>query len=156
MRTKLWFIGLIAFAGNVLATDGFDLHRRGSGAHKESETATISSYGKNDGHQTSTVMQSTMQGFDGSVDVRIGVGTARMRVPQQLLPPINAAKDDGWLDIHDLEITDRDITGYVKFNFANKPKVRIDRMAGEINISGSGGHFDGTCKAVDDTSERAF
>lgn len=74
---------------------------------------------------------------------------AKLRPPKEVLPKINSAGEGGWFDIQELNMTDKQITGKVSFNIISKPTVKIDRVSGEIAISGMTQDFEGDCEARD-------
>ena len=149
----MFLLGAAAFAQEEAA---FDLHCTGSGTATDTDTTTVHTNSKTDGKSNSVVQSQTKRDFEGAVDVKIGVGEAKIRLPKDILPTLTSVKADGWSNIKDLEITEREITGKLSFNFANKPKLRIDRTTGEIYITGSGGSFTGTCKKYDPDAVKAF
>lgn len=44
--------------------------------------------------------------------------------------------------------SDKEIAGQVSINALNQPKVRIDRMTGDITIAGGFSEFTGKCEAT--------
>jgi len=159
MRIRaLCILGTLCLGGAALAQEegGFDLHCTGSGVATETDTTTVHAKSDSDGKSNAVVQSHSKREFEGAVDVRIAVGTAKIRLPKDLLPALTSVKDDGWSNINDVQINDREITGKLSFNFMNKPKLRIDRVSGEIFITGSGGSFRGTCKKYDPDAEKAF
>lgn len=92
--------------------------------------------------------------FDEQMDVDLNGGAARARVPRRFLPPLHGG-DGGWFEVNEVAVTDDAITGTVLINFANHPKLRIDRRSGSITLDGKVGAFAGTCKPFKE-EERAF
>jgi hypothetical protein len=45
--------------------------------------------------------------------------------------------------------SDREITGSIRFNLVNKPKVKIARMTGQLSVSSGFGEFDGKQSGLD-------
>lgn len=70
-----------------------------------------------------------------------------------MLPPIHGG-ENGWFKLSDIASSDRDITASADINFANHPKVRIDRVTGVINIVGKAGNFVGECRKFDPQAEK--
>jgi hypothetical protein len=92
--------------------------------------------------------------FDEQMDVDLNGGAARARVPRRFLPPLHGG-DGGWFEVNEVAVTDDAITGTVLINFANHPKLRIDRRSGSITLDGKVGAFSGMCKPFKE-EERAF
>jgi hypothetical protein len=46
------------------------------------------------------------------------------------------------------------MTGVVHINFANQPKLRIDRMTGKLSMSGGLSDFSADCSAADTTKPK--
>jgi hypothetical protein len=73
-----------------------------------------------------------------------------------MLPPVRGG-EDGWFKIKSIEVSDREIIGSVSVNPLNNPKLRIDRYAGNISISGKAGDYTGQCRPYEPATEkRAF
>lgn len=88
--------------------------------------------------------------------VEIVNGAGRIRLPRGLLPPLHGG-EGGWLELRDLVETDNEVTASAAVNFANHPKIRIDRIGGAISIDGTKGTFSGQCRSYDPaTVQRAF
>jgi len=94
--------------------------------------------------------------FEDQVNIEIIDGVGKIRMPRTMLPRIRGGKD-GWFEIENLKVGEREITGNAGVNFINSPKLRIDRMTGMISINGKSGSFAAQCKAYDPaTTQRAF
>ena len=122
------------------------------GRAEYSETATSNSHANMDFDVTKSASASSTTTYDtsaaASVSVELSKTGARLRLPSQLIPTIRAGGDNGWWPLNDLKITEAAMTGRMRLNPLNKPKVLIDRRTGEIHISTFGGSFDGVCKRV--------
>jgi len=92
--------------------------------------------------------------FDEQMDVDLNGSVARARVPRRFLPPLHGG-DGGWFEVNGVVATDDAITGTVLINFANHPKLRIDRRTGSIALDGKVGAYAGMCKPFKE-EERAF
>lgn len=90
-----------------------------------------------------------------SFGVSISGETAKIQVPRDLLPPLHGGGTDGWWDLANVHVSDREISGQYTLNLVNHPTVRIDRISGAISIDGHRQSFRGTC-AVADVSARKF
>jgi hypothetical protein len=53
------------------------------------------------------------------------------------------------LDVREISINDREITGEFKITILDNPDFRIDRVTGEITVSNSSVDFTGSCEKVD-------
>jgi len=89
--------------------------------------------------------------FDDQVNVKIDGTTGSIRLPRTMLPKLHGG-DAGWFELRDVKETDDAITGTAAVNFANHPKVHLDRITGTISIDGKSGHYSGTCQKYDPTS----
>lgn len=97
---------------------------------------------------SATIYGTRQQGFSEQVDVRLFGGDDRIRLPRTMLPPVHGG-NDGWFKLKNVVATDRTISASASVNFANNPKVHIDRVTGTISISGRAGDYSGQCAAVD-------
>jgi len=106
---------------------------------------------------TATGTSLSSVGFADQVKVELPEGgEGRIRIPRVMLPPIRGGKD-GWFTINDLVMTDKEIRGSVRINPTRSPKIRIDRITGNLNISGKVGTSNGDCQPFDPkTAERKF
>lgn len=84
-----------------------------------------------------------------------GAGGGKVKMPPALVPPISRGKD-GWWDFTKLDVTDDQIRGEFSMNWVNKPKVRIDRRTGDIDVKGYGFNFSGSCEKAENAEERKF
>lgn len=81
----------------------------------------------------------------------------RIRVPPTLLPPLRGGGKDGWWELTDVNVTDEEIAAKFALNPINQPRVRVDRRTGDIQISGFGSGFRGTCERFEvDPAARKF
>lgn len=86
-----------------------------------------------------------------SVGFRLQGGKAQLRIPSELLPQWRGGKN-GWFEVRDLMVSEREITGKVAVNIFMRPTFRIDRYTGELSSSGG---FQGKCQ-TQDVTERKF
>ena len=87
---------------------------------------------------------------EGTVDVKIVDGVARIQVPSILIGA--ASGSGGWFPVKDFVVTDTEITGRVRVGWFNSSTFNINRSTG-VMTSGAG--FRGQCTKVDET-KRAF
>jgi hypothetical protein len=107
------------------------------------------------GNATTNIYSQRQQGFGDQVDVRLFAGDDRIRMPRTMLPPIHGGSD-GWFKLKNVQADARSIRASAAVNFANNPKVHIDRVTGTISISGKAGDFSGQCQAVDADAKPQF
>lgn len=62
---------------------------------------------------------------------------------------IRGGGDEGWWTFQTIDIQPERIEGRISLNFANKPKVVINRRTGDIDIGGVGIAFSGVCQKVE-------
>jgi hypothetical protein len=84
------------------------------------------------------------------------VESASIRIPPVLFPSIYLSDKSEWLDITEIAMNDREITGEFKVTILSKPDFRIDRVTGEITISDSSVNFTGACEKVDPNAPPKF
>lgn len=94
--------------------------------------------------------------FSGSGYVEIYQGTARIKLPRPMMPLLSG-DNEGWFPVNDFFMNDREITGTIRINGLNKPKLRIDRSTGIITINGGFCDLTGQCELVqNDPAKRKF
>jgi hypothetical protein len=126
-----------------------DLHLicDGTGDHQVAHGAFGTASNRHGSASAFGVSHSSEQ-FGEQMDVEIAGGVAKTRVPRRFLPPAHGG-DGGWFDIKDLVVGPDEITGTVLINFANHPKLRIDRRSGAIEMDGKVGAYSGECRPYD-------
>jgi hypothetical protein len=135
------------------------LHLICGGSGTENDVSTASAYAvdaRGNTYQAQAVGSDSVP-FADRVEVALNDdNTGRIRMPPNLYPPMGDG-DNGWFNLKNVARTDKEITGSVKLNFINSPKVRIDRLQGTITINGRIGNYSGECRAFDPaTVERKF
>ena len=94
--------------------------------------------------------------FEDQVTLWLEGENGSLRMPRSMLPRIRGGVD-GWFNLSDVEVSDREITGTIRVSILNKPKLRLDRYTGAISISGKSGDYNGQCEKFDPAEvERAF
>jgi hypothetical protein len=122
----------------------------GQGSVMASQSATVNQYDfKHKENKVGVAQTQVRRPFTGNGMVEISSGTARMRIPDPLVPALMSGDNNGWYPIEDLFVNEREITGVVHINFLNKPKLRIDRMTGKLAMTGGMGDFAADCSAAD-------
>lgn len=131
----------------------------GSGSVKETETTYVNQRVRSGDEKSSgfgTVQSTVSKSFNGTAYVEIVEPFARIRPPNAMVPTLSSG-EDGWFEIKKLEITENEITGVVRFNVLNKPKLRIDRLTGIMTLEGGLSSFEGECEPYDpETAKKRF
>jgi hypothetical protein len=135
----------------TLSCDG-----QGSLAATQSTTVNQIDLKHKDQNQLGIVQTQTRRPFSGNGTVEISSGTGRMRIPDPMIPALMSGDTGGWYPIEDLFTNDREITGIVRINMLNKPKMRIDRMTGKLSMSGGLSDFAADCRAVEPQAKPKF
>lgn len=148
----LILLAALASAGAARAADG-PIRLRCEGEARRAEAQTTRSYSSRNGAETQTSLRDKVR--SDLVKVEIADGRARVFLPDSLIPPLNDPEEDGWWKVTDLKMSDVEITGRFRINFANKPTFRIDRLHGDIDLQGYQLSFRGQCEP-DTATERKF
>jgi len=141
----------IALTGAVRAEESKDLTLiySGSGTVSSNQTSFQNKYNwKTKSYESGTSNTLVRKPFTGSGYVEISNGTARIKLPKAMVPLLSG-DSDGWFPIEGFFMNANEITGTVRINFLNKPKLRIDRGSGQISLEGGLGDFIGQCDKVD-------
>ena len=97
----------------------------------------------------------TTQDFDASVTIQLWDGGGRIRLPNNLIPPIHSRGDHGWWELDNVSNGHDTITAEYRLNGLNKPRLTVDRRSGRISIRGGANYaFSGTCDSVDNPARR--
>ncbi len=130
----------------------------GTGSVAATQTTTVNQFrhGQAGHNQTGVVTTPTRRPFSGTGLIEIKTGTARMRVPDPMIPALMSGDTGGWYPIENLNMNDKEITGVVHINFLNQPKLRIDRITGKLSLIGGAGDFAGDCSAIDPNAKAKF
>lgn len=126
------------------ASPPLELTCGGGGVANRVDTATV--YGaENSGNSAwPTVHARHRESFADQAEIRIAGQDSRIRLPQSLVPSIQADAS-GWFALKDVMVTDTAITASASVNLMSAPKVHLDRNTGVLRISGRSGRFDGRC-----------
>ena len=109
----------------------------------------VSSMSKYDQNTGTTSQTNYKDRINSTINVYINNNESWIQIPTSLLPPIRNKKPNNRYDIYNLDILEDSITGKFKLNFANKPKMTLDRYSGLLSYKGLGVSFTGKCKKVD-------
>lgn len=87
--------------------------------------------------------------------IEVDGATARIKPPESIVPTLAGRGDDGWRAMTDVTITEREVRGRFALNWINKPTVAVNRMTGEVTITGGDAlagraGFVGQCERVPD------
>lgn len=118
-------------------------------ASKEEDTETLSSL------LSGTSRPERVETQD-SVTFRLTDTGGEARLPKRIQ---SAHKEDreGWFPLVEFKRADDEITGKIRLHSMYKPRFRLDRLTGQVNINGTLGDFTGTCQPYDPaTVERKF
>lgn len=139
------------------AQDVTTLLCQGAGTVLESKVSNGMEYDEKSRSYTKMNSTSTTdhRAFSGVTNIEISSGTVRMKLPHELVPPINKAQD-GWFTLENTFIGDKEITGVLHLNAFNKPKVRIDRITGQLSLASGFQDFNGSCSKIDLNSAPKF
>lgn len=128
----------------------------GDGSANRPQASTVTAWDSSGNTAQANIVGNRRVPFDDQVNLTIDGAEGRIRMPRTMLPPIRGG-ENGWFKIKNIEITDIEITGSVAVNFMNNPRLRIDRLTGNISLSGKAGDYSGSCTPYDpETAERAF
>jgi hypothetical protein len=139
-------LGLFATALHAAdAPFALNLSFNGSGSVTGNQTHFENRYNfKTKKMESSIVTDTGRKQFNGSGYVEIAGNSARIKLPSPMIPLLSGG-NDGWFIVNDLWINDDEITGIIRLNALNKPKLRIDRRSGQITIAGGLSDFSGQC-----------
>lgn len=130
------------------------------GAHGSNESQPTSSVGIVGGRVGYAVGSETVRRtVDDTAYLQIGTdGTGRIKLPPSFDAPImSGANKDGWHQLIKVERRENEIVGRVRITSMNKPKFRLDRIAGTFNVSDGFDDFSGRCEPYDPAAvERKF
>lgn len=75
----------------------------------------------------------------------------RIKPPESIVPSVAGRGEDGWRTMSDVTINERQIRGRFSLNWLNRPTVVVNRMTGDVSISGGDvlagrASFSGTCE----------
>lgn len=130
---------------------------RGNGSVSESRTAVVNTWDRKENSRNTGVVTTTgRKQFTGSGYIEIAGNMARIKLPSAMVPPLNGG-ENGWFPIRDFFMNEREITGRLRLNFLNKPKLHIDRNTGIITLESGFADFSGECELIkEDNSQRKF
>lgn len=158
MRAALFAaIAALAITTNAAAED-LALLCQGSGTHPQASFGNATVADPMTGNSaTVTSSRTTTANLDAAVRFEMSGDTARILMPPAMTPPINGGSEGGWWNVTGLEVTPQAITGRFSLNPLNRPRVRIDRMAGTIEVDGSFRYyFLGQCEAIQTATAPRF
>lgn len=93
--------------------------------------------------------------FESMVQIDIHGDAGHIWLPKKLIPAVHSGGQDGWWELHDLEVGYSEIHAKYRLNGLNKPKVKINRQTGHITVNGIE-DFSGTCEEHHAGEQRRF
>ena len=134
-------------------SDSLTLLCTGTGSKMKTQTTFVNTYNRDKKKfDYATARTTGRKEFSGSAYVEISGATARIKLPNAMVPPLNSA-NNGWFAINGFFANDREFTGEIKINGLNKPDMRIDRNSGLITIEGGLSDFSGSCDLYDGSGD---
>ncbi|WP_156428415.1 hypothetical protein [Novosphingobium sp. FSW06-99] len=128
----------------------------GGGTANKADGSFAQGWNNHGGTSSALAIGHATVGFEDQLQIWIEGNAGKARMPRSMLPKLHGG-EGGWFEISDVVVADREITGTVRVNFANHPKLILDRLAGTITLSGKVGNFNGRCRKFDPaTAEKAF
>jgi hypothetical protein len=155
-RRAVVMLGLLLIGGSALAQDALQLHCAGSGEATDIENDTVVGRDSDHNRTTAVVQTRNTRPFEGVVELKLDIGSASIRIPPGMFPSIYVSDKTEWLEVTEIEMDEREITGEFKITILSKPDFRIDRVTGEITVSDSSVNFTGTCEKVDTEAAPKF
>ncbi|KQV80919.1 hypothetical protein ASD15_13605 [Massilia sp. Root351] len=104
-------------------------------------------------YEPKSTVETGKASFETAVNVSIHGDQGSIKMPKQLVPPINSGGDHGWWDLDDLIVGHDEIRARFRLNGLNKPTLTINRVSGVITVEGMI-KFNGRCEQ--DTGHRRF
>lgn len=96
----------------------------------------------------------TQQQRAARVLVEITGSEGRIHLSRPFIPLMHGGGAEDWWPLYDVRIGDEGITARFRLNALDKPRIVIDRMSGDIQISGLNRVFSGNCERRE--NERKF
>ena len=150
-NSLIGFFCLMFNSGTVWAQVGESLTLlcTGTGSKMKSQTTFVNTYNRDKKKfDYGTARTMGRQEFSGTAYVEISGNTARVKLPNNMVPPLNSG-NNGWFNVHGFFANDREFTGELKINGLNKPDLRIDRNTGLMTLEGGLSEFSGQCEPYD-------
>jgi hypothetical protein len=137
--------------------DGIDLLLRcdGTATHTATDTTYANTSNNSGDTGSANVTSYRKERFSERVLLDLKPDGGRVRVPKSMVPPLNSGGKEGWWTLSEVNASENSITAHFRLNPINKPNIRIDRSTGDIDMSGFGMTFRGTCEPQD-RAERKF
>ena len=134
----LFIIAAIVAAGSAHAQEAgnpLNLVCDGGGSVNKSTTDVAQGWNNWGGSAAVIATRRSTVGFDDQLQLWIEGGQGKARLTRVMLPKLRGG-DGGWFGIKDIRISGNEIAGSVAVNFANHPKLILDRIAGTVTLSG--------------------
>ena len=97
---------------------------------------------------TSSDLARSSSEVGGQVKVDLVEGAGRIQLPHAMIPTFHSGRD-GWSELKEVREDGDEIRATVVLGFLRNPKVRIDRLSGNLSIDGSDERFSASCQPYD-------
>jgi len=155
-----WIIVFLVLAAPSLATaEPLELVCMGEAIKGQTQESFGTFHGSNGAWANGSVMSVRRHRTEERLRLKIDdtAGTAQIKLPPNLVPPLNAGGHDSWWEVSDLQVSEASIRGAFKLNLINHGSFVIDRHTGDIDARALGMRFAGACeKAVEAPDTRKF
>jgi len=123
----------------------------------EGSTATAVAQGSNSQWGTATVRQDGMVDHPEQLKLDFdGAGGGQILFPMTMMPPIHGGKN-GLFPLRNAVFSSGEIMARTTINVFNQPRIMIDRITGNVTLTGLKLAFHGHCIPFDpQTTPRAF
>jgi|TARA_B100001059_G_scaffold229823_1_gene262984 hypothetical protein len=150
---KVLIISLSFLSFSLMSEETLRLNCFGEGSNVSSSTAKITS--NQTPGQSANINSFSRKEFNSKVSINLEDGNNWIEIPSTLMSGANRLSNtfkkqkNNKFDLYDIVISDEEIIGKFKLNFANKPSVKIDRFSGTMFFDGLGVSFNGECQKVE-------
>ena len=127
-------------------------------ADKQSSHINTRSYHNQSGkrHRSREDVIAVTERTETAVTVQFLGDTGRISLPKSFVPDINnGGSGGGWWPLTNISISESEIRAGYKLNFLDRPRFRIDRNTGIIEMKDLSVRFTGRCDATE-PGERRF
>ena len=147
----IWF--LLFISTSLISEETLRLNCFGEGSNVSSSTSKITS--NQTPGQSANINSLSRKEFNSKVSINLEDGNNWIEIPSTLMSGANRISNifkkqkNNKFDLYDVDISEEEIIGKFKLNFANKPSVKIDRFSGTMFFDGLGVSFNGECEKVE-------
>lgn len=157
MKLAVFLLAAVCSAASAVHAQDKLLACTGSGTVSDVQTTNGQDYNyKTHEIDKSTSSSTTVRKpFSGTATVELSDSTVRLKLPPAVVPVLSDGKE-AWYVLNDAFIGDKEITGSIRFNLLNKPRIKIDRLSGTLTLSSGFADFSGNCALVDQAAGPKF